>query len=316
MKSVAPLLAIVLILAVLPPLLPPYMQHILILVELYGAVALAWNILGGMTGQMSLGHALFVGTGAYVSTALYLDLGVSPWLGLVAATVAGGTLGAVFGYALFRRGLSGVYFALATLAFAEIALHVASNLTFLGAANGLAIPSKPDFANFQFSSKTAFCYAGLGVLAAVGCVLLIIRNSRLGYVLAAIRNNERAAAALGINVVKSKLIAASLSGALAAMVGPIYANYALFIDPESVFGVTVSVDALLFSLVGGTQSLLGPLLGAAILVPLTEYLRDALGGAFASLHLIVYGLILILIMRVAPSGLSGLANGWITGRTR
>jgi branched-chain amino acid transport system permease protein len=314
MRSAALLVAVALVLAISPPLLPPYGQHILILVELYGAVALAWNILGGMTGQMSLGHALFVGTGAYVSTALYLDLGVSPWLGLIAATAAGGALGAIFGYAVFRRRLSGVYFALVTLAFAEIALHTASNISFLGAGNGLAIPSRPDFANLQFSSKTAFCYAGLAVLVVAGGVLIAIRNSRLGYALAAIRNNERAAAALGIDVVKSKVIAASLSGALAAMVGPVYASYALFIDPESVFGISISVDALLFSLVGGVHALFGPLLGAAILVPLTEFLRNWLGGAFASLHLIVYGVILIAIMRIAPNGLAGLLGQWTARR--
>ena len=186
MKAAILLLLLAALLAALAPALPAYGQHILILVELYGAVALAWNILGGMTGQMSLGHALFVGTGAYVSTALYLDLGVSPWFGLIAATVAGGALGAVFGYALFRRRLSGVYFALATLAFAEIALHTASNISFLGAANGLAIPSRPDFANFQFKSKVAFCYAGLAILVIVGCVLIAIRKSRFGYALISI----------------------------------------------------------------------------------------------------------------------------------
>ncbi len=316
MKALALLALLAIGLAALAPVLPPYGQHILILVELYGAVALAWNILGGMTGQMSLGHALFVGTGAYVSTALYLDLGVSPWLGLVAATAAGAALGAIFGYALFRRRLSGVYFALATLAFAEIALHTASNIPFLGAANGLAIPSRPDFANFQFKSKIAFCYAGLAILVIAGCALIAIRKSRLGYALISIRSNERSAAALGVDVVKSKVIAASLSGALAAMVGPVYANYVLFIDPESVFGITISVDALLFSLVGGVHALFGPLLGAAILVPLTELLRDSLGGTFASLHLIIYGLVLIAAMRIAPNGLWGLFGQWAARRTR
>src|SRR6266567_3552494 len=141
------------LLAGIAPLLSIYGQHIFVLVALYGSVALAWNILGGMAGQMSLGHALFVGAGAYASTALYLNLAVSPWIGLVVAAVIGGALGAVMGYTVFRRKLSGVYFALVTLAVAEMALHIVSNVAALGAANGLAIPSKPDFANLQFSSK-------------------------------------------------------------------------------------------------------------------------------------------------------------------
>ena len=241
MKPMLVLGLAVALLAAAAPLLSIYGQHVFVLVALYGSVALAWNILGGMAGQMSLGHALFVGAGAYVSTALYLNLGVSPWIGLVAAAAIGGGLGALMGYAVFRRKLSGVYFALVTLALAEMALHIVSNVPSLGGANGLAIPSRPDFANFQFGSKLGFCYAALAVLAVVSAVILAIHRSRLGYVFLAIRENERSAAALGIDVVQGKVIAAAISGALAALVGPVYANYVLFIDPESVLGVP-SVD--------------------------------------------------------------------------
>jgi branched-chain amino acid transport system permease protein len=298
------------------PLLSIYGQHIFVLVALYGSVALAWNILGGMAGQMSLGHALFVGAGAYVSTALYLNLGVSPWIGLVAAAAVGGALGAVMGYTVFRRKLSGVYFALVTLALAEMALHIVSNVPALGGANGLAIPSRPDFANFQFGSKLGFCYAALAVLAIVSAVILAIHRSRLGYVFLAIRENERSAAALGIDVVQGKVIAAAISGALAALVGPVYANYVLFIDPESVLGVPLSIDALVFSFVGGLGSLFGPLLGAVVLVPLTELLRGMLAGRLAGIHLIVYGVILVLVMRLAPRGLWGLLTDSIARRRK
>ena len=136
------------------------------------------------------------------------DFAVSPWIGLVVAAIVGGALGAGMGYTVFRRKLSGVYFALVTLAVAEMALHIVSNVAVLGGANGLAIPSRPDFANFQFNSKLGFCYAALGVLAAVSAVSLAIHRSRLGYVLLAIRENERSAAALGIDVVQGKVIAA------------------------------------------------------------------------------------------------------------
>jgi branched-chain amino acid transport system permease protein len=304
------------LLAGIAPLLSIYGQHIFVLVALYGSVALAWNILGGMAGQMSLGHALFVGAGAYVSTALYLKSGVSPWIGLVAAAGLGGALGALMGYTVFRRKLSGVYFALVTLALAEMALHIVSNVSFLGAANGLSIPSKPDFANLQFSTKLGFCYAALGVLAVVSVTILAIDRSRLGYVFLAIRENERSAAALGIDVVQGKVIAAAISGALTALVGPVYASYVLFIDPESLLGVTLSIDALLFSFVGGLGSLFGPLLGAVVLVPLTELLRSLLGGNLAGVHLIVYGVMLILVMRLAPQGLWGLLSASFVRRRK
>jgi branched-chain amino acid transport system permease protein len=298
------------------PLLPIYGQHVFILIALYGAIALAWNILGGMAGQMSLGHALFVGAGAYVSTALHLEFAVSPWIGLVVAAIVGGALGAGMGYTVFRCKLSGVYFALVTLALAEMALHIVSNVAVLGGANGLAIPSRPDFTNFQFHSKLGFCYAALGVLAVVSAVSLAIHRSRLGYVLLAIRENERSATALGIDVVQGKVIAAAISGALTALVGPIYANYVLFIDPESVLGVPLSIDALLFAFIGGLGSLFGPLLGAVVLVPLTELLRGLLGGRLAGIHLIAYGVILILVMRLAPRGLWGLLSDAMARRPK
>ena len=304
------------LLAGIAPLLSIYAQHIFVLVALFGSVALAWNILVGMAGQMSLGHALFVGAGAYVSTALYLKFAVSPWIGLVLASALGGALGALMGYTVFRRKLSGVYFALVTLAVAEMALHIVSNVSFLGAANGLSIPSKPDFANLQFSSKLGFCYAALGVLTVVSLTILAIDRSRLGYVFLAIRENERSAAALGIDVVQGKVIAAAISGALTALVSPVYANYVLFIDPESMLGVTLSIDALLFSFVGGLGSLFGPLLGAVVLVPLTELLRSLLGGKLAGVHLIVYGVMLILVMRLAPQGLWGLLSALVLRRPK
>ncbi len=308
MKQIRNLMIAAVLLACIVPVLPVYVQHIFILIALYGSIALAWNILGGMTGQMSLGHALFVGAGAYVATALYLKLGVNPWIGFLCATILGGALGAGLGYIVFRRQLSGVFFALVTLAVAEMALHVVSNIPDLGAANGLAIPPQRGFANFQFGSKTGFCFAALVLLALVCATIVVIQRSRLGYVFRSIRENERAAAAVGIDVVQGKVIAAALSGALAALAGPFYANYVLFIDPESVIGISLSIDALLFAFVGGLGSLFGPLLGAAVLVPLTELLRSLLGNHFAGIHLIAYGIVLIVVIRLAPQGLWGLVS--------
>jgi branched-chain amino acid transport system permease protein len=150
----------------------------------------------------------------------------------------------------------------------------------------------------------------------VSLTILAIDRSRLGYVFLAIRENERSAAALGIDVVQGKVTAAAISGALTALVGPVYANYVLFIDPESMLGVTISIDALLFSFVGGLGSLFGPLLGAVVLVPLTELLRSLFGGKLAGVHLIVYGVMLILVMRLAPQGLWGLLSASVLRRPK
>ena len=311
MKESFGLAATLIAAAVLAPLLSPYGQHVLILIALYGALALAWNILGGMAGQISLGHALFVGTGAYVSTGLVVLLGVNPWIGLLCAILVGAGAGAGIGYVVFRRKLVGVYFALVTLALAEIALEIVSNVPALGGANGLSIPPQPGVARLQFGSNLGFCYAALALLAFVGGVALAINRSRLAYVFLSIRENEKAAAALGIDVVRGKVTAATISGALAAMIGPLYANYVLFIDPESVLGPSMSIDALVFAFVGGLSALFGPLLGAAVLVPLTEILRGLLGGRLAGVHLVVYGAVLILAMRFAPQGLWGLGAQFV-----
>ena len=315
MKLVCNLLIGAIVAGGIVTVLPVYGQHIFILVALYGSLALAWNVLGGMTGQISLGHAIFVGAGAYVATALYLQLGVNPWIGFVCATLVGGALGGSLGCIVFRRQLSGVFFALVTLAIAEMARHAVSNISGLGAANGLAIPPQHGLANFQFS-KTGFCYAALALLLVVSLAVIAIQRSRLGYVFRSIRENERAAAAVGIDVIQGKVIAAALSGALAALTGPFYANYVLFIDPESMLGIPLSIDALLFAFVGGLGSLFGPLLGAAVLVPLTELLRGLFSSRFAGIHLIAYGVVLIVVIRVAPQGLWGLMADLIARRAK
>ncbi len=295
----------------LPLAATSYQTHILILIAFYGVLALAWNVLGGMAGQISLGHSLFIGIGAYVSTILYLWLGISPWLGMIASAALGAAIGTALSYVVFHRRLTGIYFALVTLAFAEMAYYLVANLDALGASNGLSIPPTSSPASFQFSSKAAYYYVALGLLAVTVAVSLAIRRSRLGYLLSAIRQNERAAAALGINVVAGKLAAAAISGALAAAAGTFYAQYLLFIDPDSLLGLSFSVESLTYAFVGGLGTTLGPLLGAAILVPISEALRSLLGGRFAGAHLIIYGIILIVVVRLAPDGLAGpLSRAW------
>jgi branched-chain amino acid transport system permease protein len=289
----------------LPLVATSYETHILILIAFYGVLALAWNVLGGMAGQISLGHSLFIGIGAYASSLLYLRLGLSPWFGIVLGALLGAAAGTVLGWVVFNRRLTGIYFALVTLAFAEMAYYLASNLDALGASNGLDIPPTSSPAAFQFASKAGYCYVAFALLAIAVLVSLAISRSRLGYLLSAVRQNERAAAALGVNVVALKLMAAAISGALAAAAGTFYAQYVLFIDPDSVLGISFSVEALTYAFVGGIGTTLGPLLGAVILVPVTEALRAGLGGRFTGASLVVYGIILIAVVRLAPDGLAG-----------
>lgn len=291
------------------PWMNSYAQYLIVLVGIYGTLALSWNILGGMTGQISLGHSLFVGAGAYLSTALYLLGGWSPWLGIVSAVMLGGALGALVGYVVFSRGLTGVYFSLATLAVAEVAMYVVSNTTILGAANGLPIPPSPGFASLQFVNRSSYCYLALALLALALVVNAAIEGSTLGVKLRAVRDNEAAAAAAGVDVVRSKIVAAAISGAVAASTGPLYAQYLLFIDPDSVLGVGFSIDALIYAFAGGIHTLLGPLLGVLVLLPFSEALRVYLGGShFSGVHLLAYGLVLIVVVRFAPEGIAGLSS--------
>lgn len=292
--------------AVIGRFLDPNWVNTLVLIAMYGTLALSWNVLGGMAGQVSIGHSLFVGTGAYLSTLLYLSWGISPWIGLLLGAVAGAVLGAAIGFVVFGRQLTGIYFALVTLAIAEMAYYMVSNIDALGAANGLYIAPSTAPWSFQFAAKSAYLDVALGLLALAIAVTFWVRHSRLGYHLAAIRENERAAAALGIDVVAGKVAAASISGAIAAPVGTFYAQYVLYVDPDSLFGVSFSIEALTHAFVGGLFAPLGPLLGSLVLVPLSEGLRIFLGGRFAGAHLIVYGVILVVIVRLAPEGLAGL----------
>lgn len=299
-------IAAVIAVALAGPFLDPNLVHVLVLVALYGTLALSWNVLGGMAGQVSIGHSLFVGTGAYLSTALYLFYGLSPWIGLALGAIVGAAFGAAIGFVVFGRRLTGIYFALVTLAIGEMAYYVVSNIDALGAANGLSIAPSAAAGSFQFAAKSSYLDVAACLLTVAIAVTFWLRRSRLGYHLAAIRENERAAAALGIDVVSGKIAAAAISGAIAAPVGTFYAQYVLFVDPDSLFGVSFSIEALTHAFVGGLYAPLGPLLGSLVLVPLSEALRSGLGGRFAGAHLIIYGVILVLIVRLAPEGLAGL----------
>jgi len=303
--------AIALVLAVLLPL--PWLVHsdfwtnLVIMALYYGFLGQAWNLLGGYGGQFSFGHAAFFGTGAYASAVLQVSLGLNPWLCLALAAAAGALTGALIGALSFRYGLRGSYFALVTLAFAEVFRILADSLGFTGAGVGILIPLKESAANFQFASKAGF-YLVILALNALGLACAWwIENSRFGARLLALRENEDAARALGVDVFRTKLAAITLSGALTALGGSFYAQYFLYIDPAIAYGPGVSVEALLVPIVGGLGTLFGPLLGAAALQLLNQLASAAMGEA-PGLNLVLYGAVLVLMIMFMPQGLFGLAR--------
>lgn len=286
----------------------PYPRDVMIRIFLYAMLAIAWNVLAGYCGQISLGHAVFFGTGAYTSTMVvkqeWLGPWANPWLGMLLGVVLAALLSQVIGYPVFR--LRGHYFAIATIAVGEIVQTVAINWDAVGGARGLFVPiRRPDsLANFQFhESKQTYYYIALALLLLALALNRWIVRSRTGYYFRAIREDQDAAAALGIPVARYKLRAMAISAALTALGGTFYAQYVLFIDPESVLPLSLSILICLVAVLGGVGTLWGPLLGAAILVPLGEITRIQLGGTGKALDLLIYGLLIMIVSVVQPGGL-------------
>lgn len=275
-----------------------------ILVLFFALIGQAWNVAGGFAGQLSFGHVVFFGTGAYCSTILQLKLGVNPWLGLLGAVAAGAGVGALIAVLAFRAGLRGSYFALITLAFAEAFRIVANSLAVTGGGVGLLIPLKRSAADFQFAERIGFYYVIAALAALSVAVAIWLTRSRFGARLAAIRENEDAARALGINTFREKVKVLALSGALCAAGGTFYAQYYLYIDPAVAFGVDKSVEMLLVTMIGGAGTVYGPLIGSFLLTLVGEATRSLTEAQ--GLSLIVYGGLLVVIIAFLPNGLADL----------
>ena len=300
------------ILVVAPPFLPPYFLEILISVMLFGYLGAAWNILGGYAGQFSFGHAAYFGIGAYTSTLLFLTLGLTPWLGMLAGGVLAAVFGLFAGYLSFRYGLRGPYFSLVTLAFAEMLRVVAVNTKAVGSSLGLVIPNRESAPlNFVFAGKLPYYYVILAMALAAVWITRRLERSKLGYSLLAIRENENAAEAAGVDSLDMKLRAMALSSFLTALGGTFYAQYFAYIDPTITFGPAVSIQGLLQAIVGGAGTVLGPVIGAFVLTPMSELSRAALRGR-AGVDVMLYGLVLILVISFLPNGLMG----WVRRRRR
>jgi branched-chain amino acid transport system permease protein len=296
---------------VLPLVAPGYLVEVGVLVFFLAFIGQSWNISGGFAGQTSFGHAAFFGTGAYTSTILQITFGWNAWLAWPAAVVAGAIVGWIIAVLSFRAGLRGSYFALITLAFAEAFRILANSVSFTHAGLGMLIKADPRPANFQFRDPVWFYYLALALCIVSLLIAWQLTRDRFGARLVAVRENEDAARALGIDVFAEKVKALTLSGAIAAAGGTFYAQKYLYIDPNIAFGVDKSIEMLLVTMVGGAGTIFGPLLGALTLTGVNEATR-ALASVVPALKnvqplsLVVYGVMLILIVGRLPDGLARL----------
>jgi branched-chain amino acid transport system permease protein len=282
----------------------PFSHHLMILVFLYALMAQSWNVVAGLSGQISLGHAIFFGIGAYASSVLYAKYGLTPWAGLLAGMLVSACVAAAIGLPTLR--LKGHYFAIATLLIGSGVQIVFQRWEWVGAASGLYVPidRAAPWLSLQFhDSKVAYYYLALAAAALGYLVVWKLRRTRFGFRLQALRDEPEAAASLGIAIARHKVLAFMVSGAMMSVAGTFYAQYVLVLDPERLFSIDISIIVLLMTVLGGSGTLFGPALGAAILVPLSEGSRIWLGGTGRTVDLIVYGILIVLICMFRPSGL-------------
>ena len=308
MKSLLLIAAFAGVMALVPAFVNSGFVLNMVIMVLYTAlIGQAWNILGGFGGQFSFGHAVFFGTGAYAMAVLQVKLGLNAWVALPLALALGAAVGVMIGALAFRYGLRGSYFALVTLAFAEVFRILANTFLFTGAGVGIQVPLRESAAELQFATKAGFLY----VILALSVISLLtawwLKNSRYGAWLQAVRDNEESAAALGVDVFRVKLVAIAISGALMAAAGAFYLQYFRYVDPHIAYGAAISVEALLAAIVGGMGTVFGPLLGALVLQGLGEATRSVMENA-PGISLVIYGVLLVLVVMFLPRGIAGLSG--------
>ena len=307
--------AIALLAALVAPLVVhgPSHQNLLILILMSAQIGVAWNIVGGYAGQISLGHAAFFGIGAYTSTILFIKFGINPWMAMFAGGVVSSAISVAIGWPCFR--LKGHYFCMATIAVAEIIQIVFTNWEYAGAAVGMYVPmDKQGWSTLIFTSKEPYYYIALALLVLTIAVNYLIEKSFLGYYFRAIKDEPDAARSLGVNLRKYKLVALAVSSFLTALGGSLYAQKELYIDPGSVLSTALSIKIALVSILGGVGTLFGPVVGAGVLTTIEETTRILFGGTGQGTDLIIYAALIIIIAVYYPIGVLGWVHRFFARR--
>ena len=304
MKALAALaVAVLVVLPAFPSVFGSYAVTLFTLIFFYGFLGQAWNVVGGYAGQLSAGHAAFLGVGAYTAALLSVERGITPWVGMFAGGALAAVLGAVVGFLGFRFGLRGFYFVLLTVALSEICRILAGNTEAVGGALGYYISFTGNPRQFQFQDPRAYYYIALGLMLGATALVMWLERRRFGVYLAAIREDESASEAAGVDTFKYKMLAMLLSSFLTGLGGTFYAFYLFSLQPSTVFGIPLSVEIIIRPIVGGAGTALGPVVGSFILSPLAELSRHYFSqGGWHGAHLIAYGALLIAVVLFLPEG--------------
>lgn len=310
------------VLPFIPLLISQFQMSIGILILYWAYLGIAWNIMGGYAGQFSFGHAAFFGIGAYTSSYLLVNYGITPWVGMLIGAVLAASFGGFMGFLTFRFGVKGHFFALATFAFAEMLRLIASDSAFLNRSIGIHIPliGGDSWAIMQFEQSPVNYYYVIMIIMLIGTLIsILIARGKLGYYFQAIREDEDAAAALGVNTLRYKIIAVAISAGMTAIGGSFFAQYFLFIDPTLAFGVAISIEILLRPIIGGAGTIWGPLVGAVLLTPLEEATRAFVRNppeflsfiqGRSGVDVMIFGIILIIVVIYMPNGIAGSLPDW------
>ncbi|MCZ8313969.1 branched-chain amino acid ABC transporter permease [Phreatobacter sp.] len=295
------------VLAVAPVVLDRYLLSVFFLIFWFATVGQAWNVMMGFCGQLSLGHALYVGLGGYIGALLWVKFGISPAIAILPAMAVAMAFGAAIGWLGFRFGIEGVYFALLTIAFAEVTRIGFDNWSFVGGAAGFFIPVSPVASPVNLrGGPVLFYYVALAMMVVAFVVCALLRRSKLGHAWLAVREDAEAARALGIDVFRAKMAAVVVSSAMTAVAGVVYAFYQNNLFPSQTFDIARSIEMILAPIIGGLGTLFGPILGAFILTPLGQVLialvEKIAGRAIPGVNLVFYGAALMVIIWYAPNG--------------
>jgi branched-chain amino acid transport system permease protein len=279
--------------------------NIAILTLLFIYLCIAWNLVGGIAGQFCLGHSLFLAAGAYTTLLLSVHFHVTPWAGMFAGAALAGLIGVFIAWLSFRYKLPQLSFALVTIALAMLGYLAISSSDFFGGSSGLMLPLGGTPAMYQFNSAVAYYWVILVQVTIALALSMWLYHAKLGLYLRAIRDNERAAHAIGVPVLKYKMLVMAISAALTALGGTFYAQYLQFVEPNTFASLTIVIQIVLLTVVGGSGTIWGPVVGPILLVPVGELLRNSLGGSLAGAHILIYGMLLVVVIRFAPDGLVG-----------